>query len=62
MGETNKNIHVVEVANDTDKFMNEVQEYINDGWKMSSSNCSVVSDFNGTYDTIYQAILYKNTM
>ena len=52
-------IKVVEIYNDFKKFENEVNDLLNLGWKILSSNCSE-HGFECSSDSCYQAILIFN--
>ena len=51
-------IKTIEILNNFETFDNTVNELLNDGWKILSTNCGS-SGFENWIDTCYQAILIK---
>lgn len=53
-------IKVVEIENDIEVFESTINGFMNDGWRIISSNCGIMANYGtGEYDTIYQAIVKK---
>ena len=52
-----QSIHTIEVWNDNDQFRKQVNDCLDNGYRISSTNCDFNKDGMGTCDTIWQAIL-----
>lgn len=51
-------IKVIEMMNDSD-FENTVNAHLEEGWKISSTNCGFLNSENYDFRSVFQAILIR---